>query len=175
MSADFQDSGSRLTAQAEELIGALAHAEKTILATIERECEALRARRMLAANSLHNRLQETTKIYLSCARAARANIETMERVLPGCRDYLDQRRAAFAPTLQIQLAVLGAQRAAAEAAVAERAYAESRLSGSPNPQPAVARPKPGRLDLHDARPTIGGTRAGPQLPPSPSAPNRRAG
>ena len=177
MDSDHPAFRARLTAQAEELIGALAHAEKTILATIERECEALRTGRMLAAKSLHNRLQETTELYLNCARAARASMDTLEVVLPGCREYLERRRAAFAPVLQIELAVLGAQRAAADTAIAERSYAESRARETAGRGPALTRPAGVQsvdAPLRAENPGPARRIHGPlSLPSSPAAPPRR--
>ena len=178
MDPQHSQSRSRLTARAEELIGALAHAEKTILATIERECEALRARRMLAAKSLHDRLQEATALYLNCARAARASMDTLEEVLPGCREYLEQRRAAFGPILQIELAVLSAQRAAAEAAVAEQRYAESRATMQNVVAPTVPRREAipiGPAPVGQENPGLARNRVRPvlPLPSAPAAPPRR--
>lgn len=169
MNSELQDFPSRLTAQSEELIGALAHAEKTILATIERECEALRTRRMLAAKSLHERLCEATRIYLDCSRAARAGIHIMEQALPGCRQYLEQRRAAFSPVLQIELAVLGAQRAAAEAAVAEKQFL-AEAAQSPH---RAARLISGGSSLGDSDQTAAAAKPQSQLPQAYPRPSRR--
>jgi hypothetical protein len=174
MSSDLQDFPSRLTVQAEELIGALAHAEKTILTTIERECEALRAQRMLAAKSLHDRLCEVTQIYLNCARAARTSMDILERALPGCRAYLEERRAAFSPVLQIQLAVLGAQRAAAEAAVAEREYlAKPRCEPAEPPLDPIRSEDPQNLSRSVPSPAKPQGRTLPAYPRS--APSLRVG
>ena len=88
-------------------------AEGVIVSTIERECEALRAGRMLAAKALRLRLRDAAKLYLDVTRAARASIWTIEQLLPGTEVHLEQCRAAFAALLKVELAVLAAERAAA--------------------------------------------------------------
>lgn len=100
-------------AQAKELLQAIDAAEGVIVSTIERECEALRAGRMLAANALRLRLRDAAKLYLNVIRAARASIWTIEQILPGTHRHLHECRAAFASLLKIELAVLAAERAAA--------------------------------------------------------------
>jgi hypothetical protein len=100
-------------AQAIELLKAIEAAEGVIVSTIERECEALRAGRMLAANALRVRLRDAAKLYLNVTRAARASLWTIEQVLPGTQHDLTQSRKAFAALLKIELAVLAAERAAA--------------------------------------------------------------
>ena len=100
-------------AQARELIQAIEGAEAVIVSSIERECEALRAGQMLAAEALRVRLRDAAKLYVNLIRAARASIWTLEQVLPGTADYLDGRRAAFNALLRVELAVLAAERAAA--------------------------------------------------------------
>lgn len=100
-------------AQAEELLQAIEAAEGVIVSTIERECEALRAGRMLAANALRLRLRDAAKLYLQVIRAARASIWTIEQLLPGTEYRLRECRTAFAALLKIELAVLAAERAAA--------------------------------------------------------------
>ena len=99
--------------QAEQLLHAITTAEQIIVSAIERECEALRAGRMLAARALHAHLRDAARIYLSAARAARTSIRTLEHVMPGVCDRLEERRAAFASLLKVELAVLAAERAAA--------------------------------------------------------------
>lgn len=113
MGAGVQSFRGQAQAQAEELLQAIATAESLIVATIERECEALRAGRILAANALRLRLRDAAKLYLSVIRAARASIWTIEQLLPGTEDRLQECRAAFAALLKIELAVLAAERAAA--------------------------------------------------------------
>jgi len=101
-------------AQASELLRAIDLAEALIVSTIERECEALRAGRLLAANALRLRLRDAAKLYLDVARAARASIWTMEQLLPGTQNRLEQCRQAFAALLKVELAVLAAERAAVQ-------------------------------------------------------------
>ena len=82
--------------QAGELLRAIDAAESVIVSTIERECEALRAGRLLAANALRLRLRDAAKLYLNVTRAARASIWTIEQLLPGTEHNLEQSRKAFA-------------------------------------------------------------------------------
>lgn len=100
-------------AQARELLRAIDFAEDVIVSTIERECEALRAGRMLAAKALQLRLRDAAKLYLDVTRAARASIWTIEQLIPGTEVHLKECRAAFAALLRIELAVLASERAAA--------------------------------------------------------------
>ena len=104
---------SQAEAQAKELLRAIDAAEGVIVSTIERECEALRAGRMLAAKALRLRLNDLAKLYLNVTRAARASIWTIEQLLPGTESRLEECRAAFAALLKVELAVLAAERAAA--------------------------------------------------------------
>ncbi len=101
-------------AQARELLQALEAAEGVIVSSIERECDALRAGQMLAAQALRLRLRDASKLYINLIRAARASLWTLEQVLPGISGHLDTRREAFAALLRVELAVLAAERAAAE-------------------------------------------------------------
>jgi hypothetical protein len=101
-------------AQASELLRAIDMAEALIVSTIERECEALRAGRLLAAGALRLRLRDAAKLYLDATRAARASIWTIEALLPGTQNQLEQCRAAFAALLKVELAVLAAERAAVQ-------------------------------------------------------------
>lgn len=110
----LQTYSTRAAAQANELLDAIEAAESVIVATIERECEALRAGRMLAAKALHTRLCDAARLYLDATRAARASLWTMEQILPGIRDRMEERRAAFSDLLKVELAVLAAERAALE-------------------------------------------------------------
>ena len=116
-------------AQAGELLRAIETAEAVIVSTIERECEALRAGRLLAANALRLRLRDAAKLYLNVTRAARASIWTIEQLLPGTQENLEYSRKAFAALLKIELAVLAAERAAANNAL--------QLSAKPKTQAAV--------------------------------------
>ncbi len=97
-------------AQASELIQALEAAEGVIVSSIERECEALRAGQMLAAQALRVRLRDAAKLYVNLMRAARASMWTLEQVLPGVTKHLDTRRSAFGALLRVELAVLAAER-----------------------------------------------------------------
>ena len=116
-------------AQAGELLRAIEAAESVIVSTIERECEALRAGRLLAANALRLRLRDAAKLYLNVTRAARASMWTIEQLLPGTQQNLEQSRKAFAALLKIELAVLAAERAAANT--------ELQLAAKPKTQAAV--------------------------------------
>lgn len=116
-------------AQAKELLRSIETAEGVIVSTIERECEALRAGRMLAANALRTRLRDAARLYLTIMRAVRASIWTVEQVVPGTGRALEEQRAAFAAVLRVELAVLAAERAAAEPA----------LHFAPAPRPASSK------------------------------------
>jgi hypothetical protein len=121
---------TRAKADAEELLRALAFAEEAIVSSIERECEALRAGQMLAAQALDVRLSDAARLYIDSMRAARASLWTMEHVMPGVRATLEERRAAFSSLLKVELAVLAAERAAVAAdAAAERKSAGARAGG----------------------------------------------
>lgn len=113
MSESVRGFRARARADAEALLDAIAAAEDVIITTIERECAALRAGHRLAARALHVRLTDATKLYLEAIKAARASLSTIERVLPGARAILEERRLAFSPQMKVQLAVLAATRAAA--------------------------------------------------------------
>jgi hypothetical protein len=113
MRSVVQSFRAQAEAQAKELLQAIEAAEGVIVSTIERECEALRAGRMLAANALRLRLRDAAKLYLDVTRATRASIWTIEQILPGTQYHLRECRAAFAALLRIELAVLAAERAAA--------------------------------------------------------------
>lgn len=120
-------------AQAAELIQAIDAAEAVIVSTIERECEALRAGRMLAANALRLRLRDAAKLYLDVTRAARASMWTIEQILPGTQYDLEQSRRAFAALLKIELAVLAAERAAAATELHLAAVANTRPPATVTP------------------------------------------
>ena len=118
-------------AQAKELLRAIDFAEGVIVSTIDRECEALRAGRMLAAKALRLRLRDAAKLYLDVTRATRASLWTIEQLLPGTEVHLKQCRAAFASLLRVELAVLASERAAAASDV--------RPTGAAKFRPARAR------------------------------------
>ena len=123
-------------AQAEKMFHAIASAEQIIVSAIERECEALRTGRMLAAKALHTHLRDAARIYLGATRAAQASITALEEVSPGICGRLEERRSAFASVLKIELAVLAAERAAAFDA---RDFAPKAVAGTPVRKAPVAR------------------------------------
>jgi hypothetical protein len=127
MRGSVQSFRAQAEAQAKELLQAIDFAEGVIVSTIDRECEALRAGRLLAADALRVRLRDAAKLYLSVTRAARASIWTIEQLLPGTHRHLHECRAAFAALLKVELAVLAAERAQAASAV--------QFAGSPNSRP----------------------------------------
>jgi hypothetical protein len=129
---DFQEFRRRATAQSEALLDAIAAAEQLIVATIERECEAVRSGQLLAARALHTRLGDASRFYLNACKAARASMATIERLLPGSQARLEEQRAAFAATLKVELAVLAAEHAA-------------RSGADPEPAEKPARPPPPRV------------------------------
>lgn len=120
MDADARNIGgegdlrAQAKAQVTELMRAVEAAEGVIVSTIERECEALRAGRLLAADALRTRLRDAATLYLNITRAARASLWTIEQTLPGTGDLLEERRAAFSALLKVEMGVLAAERAAAE-------------------------------------------------------------
>ena len=116
-------------AQALELLRAIDFAEGVIVSTIERECEALRAGRMLAAKALRLRLRDAAKLYLDVSRAARTSIWTIEQLFPGTEYRLRQCRASFASLLRIELAVLASERAAAAGAIHPAGSAKKMKAG----------------------------------------------
>ena len=136
MRGSVQSFRAQAEAQAEELLQAIEAAEGVIVSTIERECEALRAGQMLAANALRLRLRDAAKLYLNVTRAARASIWTIEQLLPGTHRHLHECRAAFAALLKVELAVLAAERAAAASELRYAASAKIRTAhGAPNRGP----------------------------------------
>ena len=96
-----------------ELLAAIDAAESVIVTTVERECEALRTGRMLAARALHTRLCDAARLYIEATKAARASLWTLEQVLPGTKARMEERREAFAAVLQVEFAVLATERDAA--------------------------------------------------------------
>ncbi|MGH6925674.1 MAG: hypothetical protein ACRED5_18250 [Propylenella sp.] len=150
--------------QARELLAAIEAAEGVIVTTIERECEALRAGRLLAADALRTRLRDAAKLYLNVSRAVRASLWTLERILPGAGGVLEERRAAFSALLKVELAVLAAERAAADpglhfadaapafafAPSASPTAASSASGASPIPNPKSPKPVRRRHRLRKA-------------------------
>ncbi len=131
-------------AQARELLQAIEGAEAVIVSSIERECDALRGGQMLAAQALRLRLHDAAKLYINLIRAARASLWTLEQVLPGLTNYLDTRRATFAALLRVELAVLAAERAAAEPATGASREGNARgehadADGAPPPETPARR------------------------------------
>ncbi len=124
-----QENHRRAQAEAAELLQAISAAESAIVSTIERECEALRARRMLAARALQTRLCDTVKLYLAASRAARASIAAIEEIMPGSLTLLEESRLAFSALLKTELAVLSTHRAAA-GTEGEPDFAGQRLGGA---------------------------------------------
>ncbi len=127
MRGSVQSFRAQAEAQAKELLQAIEAAEGVIVSTIERECEALRAGRMLAANALRLRLRDAAKLYLDVSRAARASIWTIEQLLPGTHREMQECRRAFGALLKIELAVLATERAAAASELRYAANAKRRL------------------------------------------------
>jgi hypothetical protein len=113
MTTSTNDVRRRARAEAEHLLDAMSAAETVIVTTIERECEALRAGRRLAATALHLRLTDAARAYLHAAKATRASLAAIEEALPGSYDFLQDRRAAFSALLKVELSVLAAEREAA--------------------------------------------------------------
>jgi hypothetical protein len=133
---------ARALAQAEELIHAIAAAETVIAETIERECEALRSGRLLAAKALHTRLCDAARLYLHAMRAAQASIWTMDQVMPGCRRILEERRAAFSSVLKVELAALAAERAVVAGGARRGASSPGADQGGSSAVHARPRPSP---------------------------------
>lgn len=123
MSGHVHDFRMQARHQANELLEAIATAESIIVTTIERECEALRTDRMLAAEALRVRLHDAARLYLHATKAARASLSVLEWLLPGIGQDFEERRAAFASVLQVELAVLATERAAVKAARQQPAVA----------------------------------------------------
>lgn len=94
------------------MLHAITSAEQIIVSAIERECEALRTGRMLAARALHTQLCDAARMYLDTTRAAQASIDALEQSSPGICARLEERRANFASLLKVELAVLATERAA---------------------------------------------------------------
>ena len=119
--------------QAEEMLHAITSAEQIIVSAIERECEALRTGRMLAARALHTQLCDAARMYLDTTRAAQASIDSLERSSPGICGRLEERRANFASLLKVELAILATERAAVfneEGDVTPRRTASELCSGA---------------------------------------------
>jgi hypothetical protein len=137
MRANVQSYRAQAQAQANELLRAIEAAEGVIVSTVERECEALRAGRMLAANALRMRLKDAARLYLNLSRAARAAMWTMDQIVPGTEGALAEQRAAFHALLRVELAVLAAERAAAGTNLQ---FAEARPAPQKAPAKTPARP-----------------------------------
>jgi hypothetical protein len=149
MSGHVQDFQAQARNQASELLEAIATAESIIIGTIERECEALRTDRMLAAEALHLRLCDAARLYLHATKAARASLTIMGQLLPGISDAFEERRAAFASVLRVELAVLAAERAAAAASRRQAPAAPEpalRVAWKATPQRPAFRVVPGRRE-----------------------------
>ena len=101
MRSSVQSIQAQAEAQARELLQAIEAAESVIISTIERECEALRAGRTLAANALRLRLRDGARLYLNLARAARASMRTFNLILPGAGEVLEERLRALAAEMEI--------------------------------------------------------------------------
>lgn len=136
MRSTQQDFRTRARAQAKELLEAIATSETIILATIERECGALRAGQMLAAKALHTRLTDAARLYLNATRAARASLMTIEALAPGVGQHLDDRRQSFAAMLRVGLTALATERALA-ASPCEAEAGRCRQAATPAPQPVL--------------------------------------
>ncbi len=109
----------RLVADNEDLsaglLAAVETAEKTIVETIGRECDALRSGRMLAARAIRTRLCDCAQMYINAIKTTRAVLETAGDEYPGLHDKLEYRRATFAALLRVEMATLAAARARSEA------------------------------------------------------------
>lgn len=95
------------------LAAALESAEELVVTTIGRECEALRAGRLLAAKALRDHLSDACNAYLDLAKATHSATLTQESAQPHARLMLEERRRTFSAILRIELAALAAERAAA--------------------------------------------------------------
>lgn len=97
------------------LFAAIEAAETSIIASIERECEALRAGRPLAAMALHISLCDAARAYIAAAKSARACLGLLNHCAPEAVDWLERRREAFNAVLKIELSTLATIRADTEA------------------------------------------------------------
>jgi hypothetical protein len=149
MSIIGRDPRQHARAQALQLVEAMSAAETVIVTTVERECEALRAGQMLAANALHLRLCDAARVYLNAAKSIRSSLWTIERIVPDLRELLEERRAAFAPVLKVELAVLAAERRDAGQRVDRPAYASAEPMQDAT---AGSRPGQGQGKVHAQRP-----------------------
>ena len=121
---------------ADDLVAALEAAEGLIIATIERECEALRSGRLLAARALRDRLEDAARMYLAAAKAVRASLVILDIIEPGLPALLDERRKVFSALLRIELSALASERAAARP--------EPLPMPLPRPAPTSSPARPGR-------------------------------
>lgn len=124
-----QAPAGRARAQMRQLLDSLAAAEAVIVTSIERECESLRAGRLLAAEALHLRLHDAARLYISAAKAVRTSLWAVEHVAPGSLAELEERRSAFAAVLKVELAVLAAERRDARGAATSADFSR----GAPAP------------------------------------------
>lgn len=95
------------------LVAGIDRAEEMIVTSVERECDAIRAGRMLAAWALHQRLVDAASLYASAVAAARESLASL-RYEALARQYLEERRLAFEALLKVEFAVLAAAKAAAD-------------------------------------------------------------
>ena len=98
------------------LFAAITASESAIVSAIERECEALRSGRHLAAMALHISLCDAARAYIAAAKTARASLGLLNRSAPDAVHWLEQRRKGFNSVLKIELSALAAIRANAEPA-----------------------------------------------------------
>ena len=162
MSGLIQGFRARARAQAEELLAAIDAAEAVIVTTIERECEALRAGRMLAASALHTRLCDAARLYLEATQG-------------GAREPLDHRAGAarhrghpggaarkfLARCSKVEFAVLAAERAAAGGQPLRRGFDDAPRGARATPlSPARRRTLESARDCRQSAPP-----AGPNIPP----------
>ena len=98
------------------LFAAITASESAIISAIERECEALRSGRHLAAMALHISLCDAARAYIAAAKSARACLGLLNRCAPDAVHWLEQRREAFNAVLKIELSALAAIRANTEPA-----------------------------------------------------------
>jgi hypothetical protein len=98
------------------LFAAIMASESAIISAIERECEALRSGRHLAAMALHISLCDAARAYIAAAKSARASLGLLNRSAPDAVHWLEQRRKGFNSVLKIELSALAAIRANSEPA-----------------------------------------------------------
>ena len=104
------------------LFAAITASESAIVAAIERECEALRDGRHLAAMALHISLCDAARAYIAAAKSARASLGLLNRCAPDAVHWLELRREAFNAVLKIELSALAAIKANSEPVHRTREY-----------------------------------------------------